>query len=136
MLHYFGKEIHYAILAMILVFTIQPARTSKKPHIIMIVADDLGWNDVSFHGSTQIPTPHIDKLAAEGIILDNYYTLPMCTPSRAALMTGRYPIHTGMQAYVIRAFEGWGLGLEERILPQYLKAEGYKTHGIGKLNGG
>src|SRR5689334_10775287 len=61
-----------------------------RPHIVYVVADDLGWKDVGFHGS-DIRTPNIDKLAREGARLEQFYVQPMCTPSRAALMTGRYP---------------------------------------------
>ena len=70
-------------------------RKSSPPHILFMLADDLGWIDVGFHGS-KINTPTIDSLAKEGVILDNYYVQPLCTPARGALMTGRYPIHTGM----------------------------------------
>ena len=59
-----------------------------------MLADDLGWMDVGFHGA-KIRTPNIDSLAKDGVILDNFYVQPVCTPARAALMTGRYPIHTG-----------------------------------------
>ena len=70
------------------------ASGSKSPHIVLVVIDDLGWSDVGFQGS-RIQTPNINKLAAEGVILDNYYVQPLCTPTRSTLMTGRYPIHTG-----------------------------------------
>ena len=69
-------------------------RAGRPPHILLIVVDDLGWSDVGFHGS-KIQTPNIDKLASNGVILDNYYVLPLCSPTRSALMTGMYPIHTG-----------------------------------------
>ena len=64
-------------------------------HILLVVVDDFGWSDVGFHGS-KINTPNMDKLASEGVILDNYYVQPICSPTRSALLSGRYPIHTGM----------------------------------------
>ena len=106
--------------------------TASKPNIVMIVADDLGWNDVGFHGSNQIPTPNLDKLALNGVILNSYYVTPICSPSRSAIMTGKYPIHTGMQTSTVFAPNAWGLDPKETLLPRYLQLQGYKTHAVGK----
>jgi len=105
---------------------------STRPHIIFVLVDDLGWYDVGFHGSSQIPTPNIDALAYDGIILNNYYVHYVCTPTRSAIMTGRYPIHTGLQQGVPLAGQPFGLGLDNKLLPQYLKEIGYTNHMIGK----
>ena len=78
----------------VLLLVARVSAAASPPHILFVVVDDLGWSDVGFHGS-KIQTPNIDKLASEGVVLDNYYVLPICTPTRSALMSGRYPIHTG-----------------------------------------
>ncbi|XP_054721655.1 arylsulfatase B-like isoform X2 [Uloborus diversus] len=109
-----------------------PSPKIDPPHIIFILADDLGWNDVSFHGSPQIPTPNIDALAASGIVLNNYYTHPQCTPSRGALMSGKYATRLGLHHGDLRPAEASGLPLDVTILPEHLQKLGYKTHMVGK----
>ncbi|XP_015775078.1 PREDICTED: arylsulfatase B-like [Acropora digitifera] len=94
-----------------------------QPHILFMLADDLGWIDVGFHGS-KIHTPNIDSLAKDGVILDNFYAQPVCTPARGALMTGRYPIHTGLQHTVIHPVDPFGLPLDFQTLPGQLREVG------------
>ncbi|MEJ8847645.1 arylsulfatase [Variovorax rhizosphaerae] len=107
------------------------AAEASKPNIVYILADDLGWKDVGFHGS-DIRTPNIDKLAQTGARLEQFYAQPMCTPTRAALMTGRYPLRYGLQTAVILSGHKYGLATDEWLLPQALKGAGYQTAIIGK----
>ena len=103
-----------------------------KPNIVYIVADDLGWKDVGFNGCPDIKTPNLDKLAEDGVKFSQFYAQPMCTPTRAALMTGRYPFRYGLQTIVIPGPAGYGLATNEWLLPQALKDAGYHTAIIGK----
>ena len=104
---------------------------AAKPNIVYFLVDDLGYADCGFNGGKDIRTPNIDKLAKEGAVLKSYYVQPVCSPTRSALMTGRYAIHTGVYN-VVRPGAPWGLPLAERLLPQALKEVGYTTAICGK----
>jgi len=103
----------------------------QKPNIVFLLADDLGSHDVSWRGS-DIQTPHLDKLALAGARLDQFYVQPVCSPTRAALVTGRYPFRHGLQVGVVRPWAQYGLPLDERTLPQALTEAGYETAITGK----
>jgi arylsulfatase A-like enzyme len=103
---------------------------TQKPNIVYILSDDQGWGDVGYHGS-DIQTPNIDRLVASGTRLSQFYVQPICSPTRASFMTGRYTIRYGLQR-PITPWSRFGLPLEERTLAQGLKEAGYKTAVCGK----
>ncbi len=119
------------LLLLLSLFCILHPAFAAPPNIVFILADDLGYADVGFHGG-EIRTPHLDRLANEGARLESFYGMPVCTPSRSALMTGRYPIRYGRQANVLRPGQKVGLSLDEKLLPQVLRKAGYATVHIGK----
>ncbi len=105
--------------------------STKNPHILLIVVDDLGSHDLGIHGSG-IHTPHSNNLATTGMYLDQYYVLPYCSPTRSALMSGKYPLQTGVHN-VIAPTSTAGLPLREETLANLLKRAGYHTtNAIGK----
>ncbi|KAK3596805.1 hypothetical protein CHS0354_036645 [Potamilus streckersoni] len=105
--------------------------SARPPHIVLIVADDLGWNDVGWH-NPQMYTPNLDKLARNGVILNSSYVQPICTPTRNCLMTGFYPYHTGLQHFVILDDTPGYIPTNFTTLPEKLKQLGYSTHMVGK----
>ncbi len=114
----------------LLLTSLSPA--AEQPNIVLILADDLGWGDVGYHGG-KIATPNVDRLAAEGVRLENFHVAPLCSPTRAGLMTGRWPIRYGMGAAVITPWRKWGLATTEHTIADMLGAAGYRRRGcIGK----
>lgn len=100
-----------------------------KPNIVILLADDMGWADVSYH-ARRADTPHIDALCAAGVELDRFYVAPMCSPTRAGLLTGRYPIRFGMARAVIPPYRDYGLPPEERTLAEALGEAGYEHRAV------
>ncbi len=124
------KRLASAIL-LLAAFHAYHALASERPNVIIMLADDLGWADVGYHGG-DIDTPSLDRLAAEGIELGRFYTTPICSPTRAALMTGRNPIRLGIAYAVIMAWSNNGVHPDERFLPEAFLDAGYQTAMVGK----
>jgi arylsulfatase A-like enzyme len=103
----------------------------ERPNVVLILADDMGYADAGFNGGREIRTPHLDGLARGGAVLKSFYVQPVCSPTRAALMTGRWATRTGVYT-VVRPHAPWGLKLEEQVMAQMLGSAGYETAICGK----
>src|SRR5947209_19740303 len=108
------KQLAFSLVAVVCTTIACSVSAAEKPNIVFILADDLGSYDVGWRGS-EIKTPNLDALCARGAKLENFYVQPVCTPTRASLMTGRYPMRYGLQVGVIRPWSKYGLSLEERM---------------------
>ena len=104
---------------------------APPPNIVILLADDLGWADVGYRGS-DIQTPNIDRLAYEGMRLERFYATPFCSPTRAALMTGRDPIKLGAAHAVFMAWDNDGISPDEHFMSESFQAAGYQTALVGK----
>jgi arylsulfatase A-like enzyme len=136
-----------SLLVIVMLFTTNYVKANAsgipnkdKPNIIFILADDLGWGDVSYNGSTWVETPNIDKLANSGRIFDNAYSYPTCSPARAALLTGKQSFKT--QVYGVPVLEKGNnktsifsrgtVQLEHAFYSEPLNQVGYKLAHLGK----
>ena len=102
----------------------------QRPHIIFHVIDDFGWDDPGFRNSYQIKTPTLNRFHEQGVTFDQYYVLPSCSPSRATFMSGRMPLHTGINNWIPN--EAYGLPADETTLATLLGWQGYRCHAVGK----
>jgi arylsulfatase A-like enzyme len=122
-----------ALLLALVAFAPHPA-AAQRPNIVLIITDDVGYGDIGSYGAKDIRTPNIDKLAAEGVRLTDFYAMPQCTPTRAALITGRYQQRARLERALGTAGPALEMGLPAtgRTLPRLLKNSGYATGLVGK----
>lgn len=121
----------FVITFLFILDTLSQNVVGEAPNFLVIVLDDVGYNDVSWN-NPKMSTPHLHQLAETGVILDTFYSAPRCSPSRSSLLTGLYPYKTGMQRGNISPYRPYGLPTRFKLLPEYLKDKGYSSHLIGK----
>ena len=109
------------------------AAARRRPNIVAILSDDQGWGDLGIHGNTNLATPHIDSLARDGAIFDRFYVCPVCAPTRAEFLTGRYHPRTGVRGVTTGAER---LNLDETTIAETFRSAGYSTGAFGKWHNG
>jgi len=122
------KQVHEKLAAL-------EKKFGKKPNIIFILADDIGYTELGSYGGGKVrgfSTPNLDKMAHEGMKLLSFYSEPSCTPTRAALMTGRHPVRIGLLGVLFPGASGMGLVDEEVTVAELLSEAGYHTGMFGK----
>ncbi|ODA29405.1 sulfatase-like hydrolase/transferase [Planctopirus hydrillae] len=110
----------------------QPARP-QRPNIMVLLADDAGWGDYSSSGNPYVKTPHIDSIAQQGVSLSNFYVCPVCSPTRAEFLTGRYALRTGVRGVSLGEER---LNLDEQTIAEHFRKAGYRTGIFGKWHNG
>src|SRR5213596_3073831 len=111
----------------------RPAQAAERPNVLVILADDQGWGDLSVHGNTNLRTPHIDSLARDGALFERFFVCPVCSPTRAEFLTGRYHPRGGVFGV---STGGERLNLDERTIGDVFKSAGYATACFGKWHNG
>ena len=122
------SPVRFTVLFWVSLMLANIAGGAEKPNIVFILADDLGWADIGYHDS-DIRTPHLDRLAAEGVQLNRHYVYPTCSPTRVALLSGRFPSRFGVLGPLGSTTRMRG---EDALLPLGLRSLGYRTHIAGK----
>ncbi|MED5461741.1 MAG: sulfatase-like hydrolase/transferase, partial [Pseudomonadota bacterium] len=108
---------------------VHPDAMDPRPNVILILTDDLGYGDLGYHGNTAVRTPNIDRLASESVRLTNFHVDPTCSPTRAALMTGKHSLRTGVWLTVMGRSM---LPADEITLAEHLREHGYRAAIFGK----
>ena len=127
------RHLYYLFTALLVIILIPASSAAERPNVVIIFIDDQGYYDLGCYGATEVKTPRIDQLAEGGIRFTDYYAAaPICSPSRAGLLTGAYPRRVGMETWVQRADSNRGIHPDEVTIAELFKANGYATGCIGK----
>ena len=125
----------WSVQYLLTIFGISICNAAERPNIVLMVMDDIGFNDVSWFDHSDVVMPFLDKFVREEALrVDTFYAYPLCSISRTALLTGRYPLRYGLQSSVVENGYPFGLSIFENIITEDLKQSGYKTAMIGKVS--